>query len=309
MLFKTPILFIVFNRPDTTDIVFKRIREIKPRQLFVAADGPREGKKGEMEKCEEVRNIIRKGIDWECDLHLKFSETNLGCGRAESSAMLWFFEAVGEGIVVEDDTLPDLSFFNFCEQLLDRYRNDDSIKMICGNNFQNGRSRGDGSYYFSRYTHSWGYASWWRAWKDYDFNLEKINGEEFRSLLDENFEKEDEQEYWRAVYKNFRDGKFDTWDFQFLFTMWKNGGKTIIPNANLVTNIGFGNNATHTVNADDPMANNSLGSIKKIVHPGNKSISADADTFFFKNFLKPVTKWERRFKKVMNVFNSKLKIG
>ena len=309
MAFDVPILFIVFNRPDTTAIVFEKIREIKPKKLFLAADGARPSKEGEKERCEAVRKIIAEGVDWDCDVQMKFSDINLGCGRAESSAMLWFFESVGEGIVIEDDTLPDSSFFTFCKELLEYYRNDESVRMIGGNNFQKGAQRGDGSYYFSKYTHSWGYASWWRAWEDYDFKLANINDDEFRSLLYQQFERADEREYWWGVYKNFRDGKYDTWDFQFLFTMWKNGGKTIIPNANLVTNMGFGNNATHTIRADDPMANISLGSIKKIVHPSNMKISDAADMFFFRNFLKPVTKWKRRFKKVMNIYNSKLKIG
>ena len=168
MAFDVPILFIVFNRPDTTAIVFQKIREIKPRKLFLAADGPRPSREGEKERCDAVRKIITEGVDWDCDVQLKFSDINLGCGRAESSAMLWFFESVGEGIVIEDDTLPDTSFFYFCKELLAYYRNDETVRMIGGNNFQGGKKRGDGSYYFSKLTHSWGYASWWRAWKDYD---------------------------------------------------------------------------------------------------------------------------------------------
>jgi len=303
--FDVPVLFIVFNRPDTTELVFQRIREMRPAKLFVAADGPRKLKHGEKEKCDAVRKLIVEGVDWPCDLQLKFSDINLGCGEAESSAMLWFFEAVGEGIVIEDDTLPDKSFFYYCKELLETYRNDDTVRMIGGNNFQKGRVRGDGSYYFSNYTHSWGYASWWSAWEDYDFTLEKIDDDGFKSLLDQQFEDSDEREYWRGVYKDFRAGKCDTWDYQFLFTMWKKQARTIIPNTNLVTNIGFGKEATHTLNVDDPLANNPLGSINKIVHPRSQEISFEADRFFFKKYVKPVSKWKGRFRKVMRMLNVK----
>lgn len=302
--FDVPVLFIVFNRPDTTEIVFQRIREMRPAKLFVAADGPRKLKHGEKEKCEAVRKLIVDGVDWPCDLQVKFSDINLGCGEAESSAMLWFFEAVGEGIVIEDDTLPDKSFFYYCKELLETYRNDDTVRMIGGDNFQKGKVWGDGSYYFSNYIHSWGYASWWRAWKDYDFTLDNIDDAEFNSLLDQQFNDPAEKSYWWGVYKAFRDGKCDTWDFQFLFTMWKKRGRSIIPNTNLVTNIGFGNNATHTTNVNDPLANNPVGSINKIIHPVSKSIASEADRFVFKNILKPVPKWKRRLKRVIRKLNS-----
>lgn len=304
MHFETPVLFIIFNRPDTTVKVFERIKEIKPKRLFVAADGPRDGREGEKEKCELVRKIVLDGIDWECDLQLKFSETNLGCGRATSSAMLWFFENAGEGIVLEDDTIPDPTFFNFCKELLAWYRNDDDIKMIGGNNLQNGHIRSDGSYYFSNITHSWGYASWWRVWKDYDFYLENINDDIFEQLIQERFHTKAEKEYWRDIYKNLRAGKYEAWDYQFLFTMWLKNGMCIIPNKNLVTNIGFGEDATHTKSTDDPAANRPLASIHKIVHPSEKKISYKADRFLFNNYFKGENNWRRRLRKALHILKN-----
>jgi hypothetical protein len=303
MQFDIPILFIVFNRPDTTEKVFQRIRAVKPKLLFVAADGPRMNRHGEKEKCEAVRNLIMEGIDWDCDVQTKFSDVNLGCGLAESSAMLWFFKTIDEGIVLEDDTLPDPSFFAFCKELLVRYRNDESVKIIGGSNFQNGRQRGDGSYYFSNINHCWGYASWWRAWVNYDFELKELDFHEFEKLLDQRFSSGDLKNYWKKVYKRFRDGEFDTWDYQFQFTSWKTGGVCIVPNENLVTNIGFGNNATHTVSADDPLANRPLSSINKIKHPSSNIVSDKADLFLFKNYLKGLGKWERRFKKYLKFYS------
>jgi len=307
MTFDVPILFIVFNRPDTTAIVFECIREIKPQKLFVAADGPRASKEGEKEKCEAVRKLILSGIDWECDVQTKFSDVNLGCGLAESSAMLWFFNAIGEGIVLEDDTLPDPSFFNYCRELLNHFRNDPDIFLISGNNFQKGKQRGDGSYYFSNYAGTWGYASWKRAWEGYDFSLKSIDRKLFENLLDEQFSKEDEKKTWRVIYENFHAGKYDTWDFQFLFNRWRRKGRGVAPNVNLITNIGFGNNATHTTNADDPLANIPLGSLNKIIHPTSKTTCEKADRYQYKKFIKGETNWERRIRKVVKIITGKNK--
>ena len=300
MAFDVPILFIVFNRPDTTAIVFQKIREIKPRKLFLAADGPRPSREGEKERCDAVRKIITEGVDWDCDVQLKFSDINLGCGRAESSAMLWFFESVGEGIVIEDDTLPDTSFFYFCKELLAYYRNDETVRMIGGNNFQGGKKRGDGSYYFSNLTHSWGYASWWRAWKDYDFQLKTFDDFKIKQIIEKKFSKADERHYWLKIYHNMLAGAYDTWDFQFLFKMWEKDAVCIIPNENLVTNIGFGNNATHTTDKNDPAANRPLGHINKIIHPVKKVVSQEGDRHFFKKILLQDNKWEKRLKKIFS---------
>ena len=300
MAFDVPILFIVFNRPDTTAIVFQKIREIKPRKLFLAADGPRPSREGEKERCDAVRKIITEGVDWDCDVQLKFSDINLGCGRAESSAMLWFFESVGEGIVIEDDTLPDTSFFYFCKELLAYYRNDETVRMIGGNNFQGGKKRGDGSYYFSNLTHSWGYASWWRAWKDYDFQLKTFDDFKIKQIIEKKFSKADERRYWLKIYYNMLAGVYDTWDFQFLFKMWEKDAVCIIPNENLVTNIGFGNNATHTTDKNDPAANRPLGHINKIIHPVKKVVSQEGDRHFFKKILLQDNKWEKRLKKIFS---------
>lgn len=300
MSFDTPILFLVFNRPDTTAKVFEKIREIKPARLFVAADGPRPGKEGEAAKCGEVRKLILDGIDWTCDVKTLFRDSNMGCGRAVSEASKWFFNSAGEGIVLEDDTLPDSSFFKYCKDLLAYYRNDESIKMIGGCNFQKGKIRGDGSYYFSDYIHGWGYASWQRAWKNYDFKLDQFTEESFELLLEKKIPDNIEREYWKKIYRDILDKKYDTWDFQFLFSMWQENAKSIIPNKNLVTNIGFGNNATHTAHSNDPAANIPLSSLHKIVHPSSSKVNSLADRYFFSVFMKPKSKWERRLKRILS---------
>ena len=287
MSFDTAILFLVFNRPDTTKKVFERIREIRPTKLFVAADGPRAGKEDEKEKCEEVRDTILKGVDWPCEVKTLFRDSNLGCGHAVSGAITWFFDNVEEGIILEDDTLPDPSFFNFCKILLEKYRSDDKIKMIGGNNFQHGKWRGDGSYYFSAYSHIWGWAAWRRTWKEYDFALEKLDEIKVSNILDQYFSDKKIKKHWLEIFLQLRSGKFDTWDLQLLFCILEKKGKTIIPNVNLVTNIGFGMGATHTANKNDVLSDIPSASLDNVVHPSDLSINEEADAFTFHNFFQP----------------------
>lgn len=301
MPFDIPILFLVFNRPDTTQKVFRQIREIQPEKLFIAADGPRNGIEGDEEKCKAVRNLIMEGIDWPCEVKILFRDQNLGCGLAVSGAITWFFENVEEGIILEDDTLPDLSFFEFCKKLLDWYRNDEQIKMISGNNFQNGKWRGDGSYYFSKITHSWGWATWRRAWKEYDFELNSIDNRKFEDLLKKNIGFAPFHDYWQNIYFGLRNGSYETWDYQFLFSMWLNEGICVVPNKNLVTNIGFGNNATHTTNFYDPVANKPLQKLNKIVHPTFNKTDIKAERYLYNKYIKQKGLATRAYNKLLRL--------
>jgi len=260
---------------------------LQPSKLFIAADGPRADKEGEKEKCDAVRRLILDGIDWRCDVKTLFRESNLGCGYAVSGAITWFFENVEEGIILEDDTLPDLSFFNFCRVLLENYRNDDEVKLISGNNFQNGKWRGDGSYYFSAYSHIWGWASWRRTWNEYDFELKELNERKVSKILDNYFPDKKIGSHWVDVFNQLRNGKFDTWDLQLLYCILQKNGKTIIPNVNLVTNIGFGMGATHTANKNDILSGIPYTSLDNIVHPTDLAINKDADAYTFYKFFQP----------------------
>jgi len=212
---KTPILLIVFNRPDATQRVFDAIRLAQPKRLFVAADGPRPDRPGDPEKCVAARDIVKR-VDWDCEVKTLFQDKNLGCGLGPVTAINWFFENVEEGIILEDDCLPHPDFFRFCEELLDYYRENERIMHISGDNFQYGRKRGNASYYFSTYTHNWGWATWRRAWKCYDF------------------------------YCTSEEHRKHAWDAQWEISARNRGGLAILPNVNLVSNIGFGPDATHT---------------------------------------------------------------
>ena len=253
--FKIPILFLIFNRPATTKVVFEKIRQIQPQYLYIAADGPRTGNASDKQLCTECRAIIQQ-IDWDCKLQTLFRDENLGCKNAISSAIDWFFENEEMGIILEDDCVPDLSFFPFCEDLLNFYKDDPRIIMISGDKFYPfKRIHSQQSYYFSRYPHIWGWASWRRAWKYYDVNLttwpeikENIN------LLYDVLGKWEYIAYWFEVFTAVHLGRIQTWDFQWTYACWKNSGLSIVPAANLVKNIGFGADATHTQDSNSTMA-------------------------------------------------------
>ena len=283
-MFNKPILFLIFNRPDTTKIVFDAIRKIQPTKLYVAADGYRENKKGEKEACELTRSIIET-VDWKCEVKKLYRDKNFGCKKAISSAVDWFFENEEEGIILEDDCLPDLSFFNFCEQMLEYYRNVDRIMHIAGINFQFGRKRGAGSYYFSRNSHVWGWASWRRAWKYYDVTMRSFPEFKKRKKIHQIVNWWPERSFiLNKLEKTYR-GEIDTWDYQWNFAMWEQNGLAIIPNQNLISNIGFDKKATHTTD-NSKFSKMGTSSIDEIIHPSIIEVNVEADDFSFRAVVK-----------------------
>ena len=243
---KSAVLFVVFNRPDTTARVFETIRAAKPPRLYVAADGPRAGRAGEAVLCARVRQLATQ-LDWPCKLHTLFRDTNLGCKMGVSSAINWFFEHEEQGIVLEDDILSQPSFFDYCDEMLERYKDDTNVSMVSGCNLLSKRLQMQQSYFFSRYVYIWGWATWRRAWKHYDVTmaqwpewrasgaLHKVLGGDSALAL-----------YWESIFNQVHSGKIDTWDYQWVFTCWKERGLDIVPVRNLIENLGFGPDATHT---------------------------------------------------------------
>jgi len=281
-MLNTPLLFLAYNRPDPTRQVLAAIRAARPGKLFIATDGPKPGKPGDYEKCQAVRDILRNGIDWDCEVHTLLREENLGCKAAVSSAITWFFDNVEEGIILEDDTLPSQSFFPFCAELLEKYRHDQRILHISGDNFQQGLIRGDGSYYFSIYNHNWGWATWRRAWRLYDVDMKS-----FQELRQDNswqaiFNSAAERDYWLNMLQLVWEGKIDTWDFQWTFAVWANRGLCVLPNVNLVSNIGFLGDGTHTgSNTSSWLAGLPAGTLGSLVHPSRLAAHRKADRFAF----------------------------
>jgi len=242
----TAVLFLVFNRLDTTKQVFEAIRHAKPPRLYVAADGARANKEGEVDKTQVVRDYIMQNIDWKCEVKTLFREENLGCKYAVSGAITWFFDNEEQGIILEDDCLPSQSFFWYCEELLEMYKDDLRVWHISGDNFQNGIARGEGAYYFSQFNHVWGWASWGNRWEKYDVEMKSYKDFLENKIIKKLFLTKKEQRYWTNIFMNVSKGKIDTWDYQWTYTIWCNSGLSILPNKNLISNIGFGPDAVHT---------------------------------------------------------------
>lgn len=251
--FDVPLLFLVFNRPAVTRRVFEVIRTLRPTRLFVAADGPRPDRPGEDALVEETRRIAL-AVDWPCEVRTLLRDENLGCGRAVSGALGWFFEQVEEGIVLEDDCIPHPDFFPYCATLLERYRHEPRIASIAGTHFLPDVLPHRQSHYVSKYFQMWGWASWRRAWRHYDFPLTSLTEEEWCRVLAERHPVAMEAGYWREILHGIKAGDIDTWDFQFFFSCWREGANHVMPGRNLVSNIGYGPDATHT-NFSSLMAN------------------------------------------------------
>jgi hypothetical protein len=240
---RAAVVLVIFNRPSTTQIVFERIRQARPRTLIIIADGPRRDRPDEVELCRQAR-AIAEGVDWPCEVLLDYAEENMGCRIRVASGLDWVFQNVGEAIILEDDCLPDPTFFRFCEQLLDFYRGEERILQISGSNFLFGRHNIVDSYYFSQYPLCWGWATWRRAWQYYDVDLQAWKANRERYLA--KFADRREGAFWATGWDNICSGKLDTWDYQWMMAHFDRNGLSIIPKANLVANIGFGADATHT---------------------------------------------------------------
>ncbi|MBH8568324.1 hypothetical protein KB206_05485 [Microvirga sp. STS02] len=253
----TPVLLIVFNRPEAARRVLEALRQAQPARLYVAADGPRPSRPADAALCRETRALIAAEVDWPCTVRTLFRDDNLGCGLGPATAIDWFFQQEPEGIILEDDCLPTASFFGFCAQLLRRYRYDSRVMHISGNNLsrearQPAAPEAD-SYHFSGRVHSWGWATWRRAWRHFDLHLTLLTELRRRGELDNIYPAWLERQYWLRKFEAVRLGPQPPhiWDYQWHFAVACNGGLTIIPAVNLVTNIGFGDDATHTFDPHD----------------------------------------------------------
>jgi len=302
-MLKTPVLFLIFNRPDTTSKVFEKIRAIKPERLYIAADGPRPNISSDKEKCALARSVVDL-IEWDCQVKTLFREANTGCGKGVSDAITWFFTEVEEGIILEDDCVPDNSFFAFCEQLLSYYKNSEKIMHIGGTNFQDANKQYTASYYFSSIAHVWGWATWKRAWNKYSFD---INGlDDFKKFKKINHYYNDNKiiEYWHSIFDRMRRHEIDTWDYQWTYSIWNNKGLSIIPKVNLVSNIGFDEDATHTKGSSkfDNMTTNYIYSIH---HPDVITQDREADVYTFYHHYSQaaasVPMFKRFLKRIANV--------
>ncbi|UYO93969.1 glycosyltransferase family 2 protein [Pollutimonas sp. M17] len=250
----TPVLFLIFRQPEVTRTVFEQIRAARPCKLYIAADGPRPERPDDIAECEATRAVVAQ-IDWDCEVHTRFLPSNLGLKRAVSSALDWFFEAEEEGIILEYDCLPDPSFFPYCQAMLERYRNDTRIFSITGNNIQADIRRGDGDYYLSRFTAVWGWASWRRSWALWRPNLEDFDEFLRTKVIESIVANKEAQQFWIKTFEAVHNGlNVTTWAFCLIYAQIKQGSYCVVPNHNLIKNIGFGAEGTNAVEPNHPLA-------------------------------------------------------
>ena len=278
-----PVLFCIFNRPELTRQVFERIRAAQPKVLLVVGDGPRLDRAGEQAAVTQSRSVIQD-VDWDCEVKTNFAAENMGCKARIGTGITWAFEHAEELIILEDDCLPDSTFFGYCAQLLQRYRDQPDIMMISGNNFQP-TSVTDASYYFSHWTHIWGWATWKRAWQHFDVDLKDWPARRNANFFDDIFPSATDRQHWRQVMDNQHAGLIDTWDFPWTYACWKSGGLTVLPDRNLVTNIGFGEAATHTTDAESRLAGLPTYPLLEIVHPDQIQRNEMADQYTLENIM------------------------
>lgn len=301
-----PIAFLVFNRPETTRRVFDAIAAARPSKLLVVADGPRPTHPGDAQKCAVVRAIIDQ-VDWDCQVLTNYADTNLGLRRRVSSGLDWVFEQVESAIILEDDCLPHPSFFRFCDELLERYCHDERVMTISGTNYQRGQRRTTDSYYFSRYPHIWGWATWRRAWQLYDVRMStwaKVYNEQWLSdILNDPWA----ERYWSRQFQRVFTGEVNTWDTQWTYGCWTQGALSIIPNENLVSNIGFGPGATHTLSINE-FANMSASPVEfPLRHPVTMIRDARADRVTQQYVYDSIPLWKKIADKMQLIVKSRVR--
>ncbi|WP_285010271.1 nucleotide-diphospho-sugar transferase [Pedobacter faecalis] len=273
---KSPILFLVFNRPEVTKLVFDEIRKAQPSRLYIAADGPRGNRPDETDLCKKVLEIVDQ-ITWPCTVQRLVRMENLGCRDAVSGAIDWFFSNEPEGIILEDDCLPEPDFFRYCDYMLEHFRDDTRFRHVAGCNLQLGKIWNTASVYYSNQTNVWGWASWARVWKDYDKYLSRYEASEVEDQFAKIFSDHFAVEFWVQIFKDLKSGKIDTWDYQLTIINFFNNGLSVIPNVSLIKNIGFGKGATHTLDEANAYSQIETGTLGQITLPKYVLPQKDAD--------------------------------
>lgn len=242
---ETPILFVIFNRKETALTSLAAIKKVRPKKMYISGDGPRSHVPGEEEKVKNTRAAILDAIDWECEVKTRFQEENIGCGPGVFSAISWLFQEEEQGIILEDDCVAKESFFPYVEELLERYKNDERIAQISGFN-ELGQTFSEDSYSFSSYYVCWGWATWRRAWQHMDYKMEWRTSTQKDDILLNCGYKGKDYNYWKRRVKAVNDKTVSAWDYQWCFSAASQNQLGIFPNTNLISNIGFDNDATHT---------------------------------------------------------------
>lgn len=309
-MLQTPVLLITFNRPHYIRQVFEVLKEVKPAYLYIFQDGARQKNDADNQKCAEVRSVFDE-INWPCDVKTLFSPINLGCGKGPSTGISWFFEQIEEGIILEDDCVPEPAFFDFCTEMLNYYRDNNKISFIGGTNFIKSKKFKSYSYYFSNGHHgTWGWATWRRTWKQFDYYLSNLNFDEFKKHLGFYFSNYRVKEYWYNIFENVKKNRYNEscWDYQFYFSTWRKNQLAIIPNLNLVKNVGSDQDATHTLGKSSLLHQNTAPENQQIIsHPDFIELDKKTDFLFQKKFIQPYNFGFEGIKRIPHRVNSRLK--
>ncbi|MDE0863624.1 MAG: glycosyltransferase family 2 protein [Rubripirellula sp.] len=303
----TPVALFVFRRPDVTAQVFKAISIAKPRQLFIICDGARAHKAGEADLVSQTRDVVAD-VDWPCQVERRYLDDNVGCATCVSSGLDWVFSQVEHAIILEDDCVPNQSFFPFCSELLAKYESEPDVMAISGDHFYGDQTFGDGSYFFTKHFHCWGWATWRRAWKSYDHEMKGY--ERFaRDVLPDLCVSERERRYLSSGFEDIHHGRTDSWAIRFMYAVMNAKGLCIQPNQNLVANLGDGQDGTHCSGDADArsnwMFNIPTKSLLHVAHPKEISRSIDAELSWEASFIPKrrsinlfsLSEWQRRFRK------------
>ena len=277
----TPVLIITFQRSALLRRLIDALRPVSPQNLFISCDGPRQSCIDDLPRIAAVHAIIENDIDWPCNLHCHFSETNLGCSLGPITAINWFFNQVEHGIILEEDCIPNPDFLLYCTELIERHKHDQRIWCISGNSYLPSPPVAPASYFFSRYTLTWGWATWRDRWQQFDLLLLRWPALRDSGLFQQLFEDRYEADYWAEIFERTyrREEPITWWDYQWFFAALSRGALTAMPVRNLVSNIGFGEGATHTLNPDTPI--HPALPLGPITHPDFVVRHRDADTYTY----------------------------
>ena len=280
---QVPVLFLVFNRPEHTCASLERIRTASPPRLYVHCDAARPQIAGEAEKVESVRAIIQEKIDWPCEIKTLYRTENQGLREGVSGAIDWFFEQESYGIVLEDDCVPDPSFFPFCAELLERYKDDEQIMHIGCSNLVEAHTEGlDSSYIFSRFSFVWGWAGWRRAWKKMSLSLEGLDAYRQSGHICQLIDNPWAQEYMMDKFQVTSRRENNSWAYAWFYSILKNNGLCIVPSVNLIQNTGVGEAGATNTTKQNTLARRPARQMNfPLRHPGSRKPHPELERLFF----------------------------
>lgn len=296
----TPVALFIYNRPSKTERVLDQISTAEPQRLLVVSDGPQSQDASDIKRCERTREVVRDGVDWKCDVAWNTTDTNMGLKHRFVTGLRWIFQREHEAIILEDDCVPNESFFNFCSVILDEYRDDERIMDVSGSNHLGEWKPDSKDYHFSMQGGIWGWATWRRSWELYDPEMKLWRNDEIRQRLRDVIADNDQADYLEYIYDKAYSGEIETWDYPWGFARQINSALSVVPSKNLVTNIGFGEDATNTSAEGGPMSNIPRQELSfPIEHPKCVAVDREFDRRFHQ--LRPMSRRYKLFRTIRDL--------